>query len=284
MRTLPAPPSELLADLYLRQRLTTRQIGEQLNTNKTQVIRWLRRAGIDRRAPTRGLANRGITGPTAEELYRFIHIEHRSYAEVASLYGVHERAVHGWLDKAGVPRAEIWTTRRKRRVQMPSRPELIRLYESGQSAEVIGDRFGVGYGAIVRRLREYGIQVRPGGFGGRRFTCDDGHVVLSSYERRVDNWLHERGIVHEYEPHLPFGRNMRGDFLANGWYIEVWGVTNRQDYAERKARKRRLYWSHDLPLVDISPWDFSAKAKDLWKRKLTAVLSAPVQRELLLIA
>lgn len=264
------PDRQSLARLYETERTSTRAIGALFGVSKTEVRRWLADDGIAARPKGRGLANRGVAAPTADELRRMIHGEHLSYLEIAARFGVDDSAVQHWLRRHGIPRPRVWDTRRKGRVvREPTADELRALYDEGLSAARIGDRLGLSESAILVRLAGHGIARRDGGWqGGRRWTCADGHRVRSSYEQRVDDWLSANGVEHVVEPPLPFGSTSRADFLARGWYVEVWGVVNRRDYAKRKGEKRALYATHGLPLIEINPDDFSAAARDRYVRKL----------------
>jgi hypothetical protein len=165
------------------------------------------------------------------------------------------------------------------RSKKPEQAELRRLYESeGMVTRQIASHFGVSHMAVKRWLRQDGILVRPDGWnGGVRWICDDGHRVRSSYEQRVDNWLNHHAIDHTYEPVLPCDRRYHADFLANGWYIEVWGVRDSPRYVTRRNHKRALYAAHNLPLIQISYAAFDTAHSDLWVRLLQAcVTPAPL--------
>lgn len=269
------PDIETVRRLYETERLTTRQIGSQFGVSKTEVLRWLKFYSIPRRAVSRGLLNRGIKEPTKEELIHLIHVEHKSYREIAVMYGVNFATIPLWLKKHQIKLPTVWGTRRKgAQVILPTQDELRKMYlEDGIILDDIATKHNVTRSVIARLCKEFGILLRPDGFnGGIRFTCDDGHLVRSTYEQKVDNWLYEHGISHEYEPRLPFDRRWYADFLANGWYIEIWGVNGSKDYTQRKARKLALYNTHQIPLIQLSIDSFQPRRKGSWKRRLTRCL------------
>ena len=271
-------PSETeLRQMYEVERLSTRAIAARVGADRTCVPDWLRAYGIPVRPKGRGLANRGVQMPTAEELHRLVHGRHLGQKEIGALYGVDGAAVYHWLRKLGVPPATPLETWRKGRVvTLPSRDELSALYESGQSCEAIAATVGVHASTIANLCERYGILLRPDGWTkGGRLVCTDGHRVRSTYEQRVDEWLTEHGIAHEYEPVTPFDRRSRADFLANGWHIEVWGVTTDPKYIARKKRKTALYRAHRLPLIEIPQHAFHTAHKRMWERRLRACLTAP---------
>ena len=269
------PSFDELYNLYIVERLTTRQIGKQFNVSKTKVLRWLNFYGIEKRATGVGLKYHELPEPTRDELEYMVWTEHLDYRAIGKRFGISGSAIKQWICKYQIPRPTIWDTRRKGvHPTLPTEQELRELYALGQSLVSIGKQFGVSADAISQLCIQYGIQVKlPGWDGGKRFLCNDEHLVLSVYEQRVDNWLYERGIEHQYEPRLPFDHRCRSDFLANGWYIEAWGVTGNATYNERRIRKTSLYHQHNLPLIELEPYQFDTAHKGLWKRRLQKVLT-----------
>ena len=270
------PSEEHLRSLYLDQRKSTNEIAALFGVSNTSAKRWLKRYDIPRRPGGNTLANRGLRQPTAEELRHLVHVEHRPYAEVAAMFGATECAVHDWLDKHGIPRASIWMTRRRGFVPvLPTESELRQLYEiEGVSLKEIGAMHGVSEQPIANLCAEYGIEIRHHGFKGEhRVICKDGHQVRSSFERRVDDWLSDRGIEHAYEPRIPVDRRYAADFLANGWYIEIWGVDGVKSYREKRAKKLALYEAHGVPLIDLPTESFRHGATPSWEERLQQVLT-----------
>ena len=276
MSTKIRPAKPELIELYTNQRMSTHTIAANYDVSHMSVKRWLRFYEIERRATGRGLLNRGVVEPTADDLYRMVHFEHKGYREIAALFGVDMTAVPYWLKKHNIPLPKIWETRRKGSgPTMPTEAELRNLYEQGLSLDAIGGLHHVSSGPIKRLCKLYGIPLRPDGWdGGKRFICQDGHQVRSTYEQRVDDWLSQQGIAHEYEPVLLFDRRYHADFLTNGWYIEIWGVNGSRTYAERKTRKRNLYHIHNTPLIELSLDSFSQRRKDSWQRRLARCLTS----------
>ncbi|SRR6266568_946333 len=271
------PDYETVYRLYETERLTTRHIGKMFGVSKTEVLRWLKFYNIPCRAAGRGLLNRGIKEPTKEELIRFVHEEHRSYREIGEMYSVSFAAVEHWLERHHIECPTVWETRRKGVLFIyPSQEELHQMYiEKGMTLAQIAAVYDVSQSPIKDLCKKFGIPLRPDGFnGGVRFLCNDGHLVRSTYEQKVDNWLYEHDIPHEYEPRLPCDRRYDADFLANGWYIEVWGVNGSKEYAQRKARKISLYCTHQIPLIQLSIDSFQPRRKGYWKRCLARCLTS----------
>lgn len=273
------PDFNTIQCLYEVECLTTRQIGSQFGVSKTEVLRWLKFYNIPRRAAGRGLAYRGETEPTREDLIDFIQVQHLSFRDIASKYNVDPTAVSYWLDKYDLPHPTVWDTRRKgEHPVLPTREELEQMYSiDGMPLVNIGEHYDVSANTISRLCKKYGITVNLDGFdGGKRYECKDGHLVRSVYEQQVDDWLYDRGIAHSYDPRLPFDNRSKSDFLANGWYIEVWGVTQNKEYTERRKRKVQGYKDHNLPLIELEVHYFNKEQNQLWARRLKKVLEPPV--------
>jgi len=265
---LPMPDKTTLEFLYSDWKQTTKQIAEHFQVSDVTVGKWLRRQGIALRPPGIGLASRGIKPPTAAELERMIHVEHLYYREIGERYGVDQSAVMYWLDRAGVPRPVNWYDRHN---NPDALAELNALYDDGMSLREIGEIHGITRIQIGKLFRDNGIQLRKDGWqGGKRFDTVSGQSVRSTYERRVADWLHEKGINFVYEPRLPFPG--LSDFLVNGWYVEVWGVKNSARYALRQAEKQALYRSHCLPLIELHVHHFDRSRNNLWQRRLACCL------------
>lgn len=260
------PSDDELRRLYVDERLSSVAIAEQCQVEKITVLRWLRAAGIERRPAGTGLAARGLARPTAEDLQRMLHEEHLGLVGVATRYGVDYTAVGHWCDDYGIPRPTIWQTRRGGKpASEPTEQELCDRIAAGESLRSIERDFDVTRIVLRNRCREYGIDVRRDGWdGGHRLTTADGHRVRSTYELRVDDWLHAHGLAHELEPRYPFDQRYRADFLVQGTFIEVWGVTNNPRYKQRRQWKVEQCARHGLPLIQIGHWQF-AKDRRWWK-------------------
>ncbi len=258
------PTPEALRRLYVDDRMTSREIAESVGVEKITVLRWLKAAGIDRRASGRGLANRGITPPTADELRRMLHEEHIGLRGVAEKYGVDYTAVSHWCDALGVPRPTVWQTRRGL-VKEPTEQELRERIGRGESLTSIAEDYEVTRTLLRARCRRYGIEVQRDGWQrGKRFPCTDGHLARSTYELRVDDWLFDHGIDHQTEPAYPWDRRYRADFLVGSTYIEVWGVTRNPAYTARRHHKVTRCAETGIDLIQINGGQF-ANGRRWWR-------------------
>lgn len=267
------PPREELALIYERERRTMGEMAERYGVSRGTIRNWLTSYQIRSRPGGRGLQIRGITPPTAETLRTLIHSEHRSLRAVGETFEVDMGTVRSWLKLHAIEPPTVWGTRYgKNPPVLPGTDELARLYAEGLSLEEIGQRFGVSALPITHRLKAAGFEIRPDGFdGGKRFGCTDGHMVRSTYERRVDDWLSVHGVEHIYEPRLPWDWRSHADFMANGWYIEIWGVADNATYAARRTRKQARYRAHGAAVVEINHWDFSKQKHGRWQRLLSMI-------------
>jgi len=192
-----------------------------------------------------------------------------SAVTIAEMLGVNDKTVTNQLRAFGIPMRPGYYTGAP--LPMPPRDDLARLI----LVECVGMTraaaiYGVDPSTVGSWLDRYSIpRPQEGGYG-RRIEANDGHIVQSSYELTVDNWLSALRIPHEYEPRL-FGR-FRADFYANGWYIEVWGVVNHDRYVRNKERKIAFYHDNRLPLIELIPQDF---ATDEWQHLLRRCLVSP---------
>jgi len=265
------PPKHEIEQLYIDDRMTSDEIGKRYGVTGSVVRKWLQQYGIASRAPGIGLAARGINSPTDEELYDMIHVQHLYYRQVAERYGVDQSAVQHRLDVRGIERPKSWYDRHN---NPESLAELKSLYDSGLSLSQIADRDGMERIQLTKLFKNNGILIRKDGWqGGKRFDTIDGHSVRSTYEQRVADWLCEHGIEYTQEPRLPFGG--KSDFLANGWYIEIWGVTYSQTYKKRQAEKQAGYKAYRLLLIELTHHMFAARRNGSWMRHLEQCLKSP---------
>lgn len=276
-RQINKPTRNELETMYTIEQLTCRQIAKKLGVAASSIKNWLREYDIERRQGA-GLAYHGKEIPTREKLYNLVHVEHMSYEEIGKIYGIDKAAIPHWMEKYDIPKPRVWDTRLKGDTRTkPSREELAALYDSGLSLTAIGDMFGYNYGVMIALCNEYGIEIRPNGWGeGKRYLCQDGHMVRSLYEQRTDDWLYAHNVAHTYEPKLPWHKSFKSDFLANGWYIEVWGVTNNETYNRRREQKLQLYRQHNAPLIELPIHFFSKQKQSNLERRLSQCLTKPI--------
>ena len=94
------------------------------------------------------------------------------------------------------------------------------------------------------------------------YECDDGHIVKSTIEQAIDNWLFERGIKHCYETPLPIGseKTIRPDFCLKDFfginrdlYIEYFGMKGDADYDQKTEYKMKIYKKNKISVLCLYP-------------------------------
>jgi transposase len=262
-----APTKDVIERLYYTEKRSTRSIGEMFGVSKTQVVRWLNGYNISLRPFGRGLRNRGISPPTARQLRNMLSDGRDA---IAKRFGVDPSAVYQWLRRYHIKTPAEWN-RRATGIKWPTRDNLERLYiGEGHTLAEIAEKLNCSKRAVSYQLNRLEIPIRPVGWARSRLIGHDGHVVKSTYELRVCDWLTEHGIPHDYEPRLCFTKQCRGDFRVGSTYIEIWGIEHSPKYTRRKAEKRELYRLNNVPLIELSSHHFNARSA--WLRILKSEL------------
>lgn len=90
----------------------------------------------------------------------------------------------------------------------------------------------------------------------------DGHLCRSLHEKAVDDFFHQHGIAHEQEPHYPHdlvlnpNTRRRADWvLADGTFVEMWGLHGDTAYDEKTEEKLVLAKKNGLRLVGLKRSD-----------------------------
>lgn len=120
-----------------------------------------------------------------------------------------------------------------------------------------------GHHAWTRLLIESGLAgdgIR--GSRGTTISARDGHLCLSLGEKAVCDFLHQHDIEHAREPRYPAepslnpGGLRRADWLlADGTFVELWGLPDDPTYAAKMKQKRQLAARHGLTLVELTAAD-----------------------------
>lgn len=249
---------------------TTRQIGAHFGVSKHPIEDAMEIIGIERRK-TRTKGDK----PSPEYLSDAIFEQHKSLRQIARDLHCDVGAIRYWLKEYNIPleRLGYWQQRNAARgFTKPDKDTLYNLYiVERMSTRNIADLYNVGSKIIERTLAEFDIPKRRGGWNPKPFICSDGHQVRSTYELRVDEWLFEHNLPHEYEPRLPFNKKSLSDFLVGETYIEVFGVVGSKIYEARKQRKLAQYQENGCSLIQINVSDFDSR-RSAWSRKLCALL------------
>jgi hypothetical protein len=96
------------------------------------------------------------------------------------------------------------------------------------------------------------------------YTTQDGHRVRSRSEMIIDDYLYVKGILHAYEPVILCGRQMLiPDFLVRNSKgedvcIEYWGMLDDEAYLKRMERKKQIYHTHHICLIEVTDDDLKS--------------------------
>ncbi|WP_299195681.1 hypothetical protein [uncultured Amphritea sp.] len=97
----------------------------------------------------------------------------------------------------------------------------------------------------------------------------DGHLLRSEAEVKIDNWLYLAGIIHACDKVLPVNESAKADFYLPQirLYIEFWGSENDPSYLADKMRKKALYQSNNLDVIELQEDDLN-NLEELLPRQL----------------
>lgn len=135
--------------------------------------------------------------------------------------------------------------------------KIMELYQKGLSVKDISKIMGVSTSPIYHRLEKNGIKRRDVLFGyKKRIRTEDGHMVKSSPELIIDNFLFSHKIHHIYEGFIA-DTNYKYDFYipSANLYIEYWGLECYEKYKKRTLDKLEVYKKLGLNLLSIYPND-----------------------------
>jgi len=251
----PPVSKKVLEKLYFKDNLTTRKIGKELKVTKTTILRWFKKYKI---IPKNAIESRHYTGfriPSKETLYIETLIQGKTFRELGKKYKCDPTTIMNWIKAYNLPRPASYEKRRGLNFKEPSKKQLEKWYlEQKMSTVQIGELINLSGQSISSRLKNYNIPVRYSGFNFKRYECEDGHIVKSIYEKRVDDWLFIHHLEHHYEPPCPFNHRQKADFKVKDFYIEVWGITSKE-YKKKKSEKRKHYKQNNIKLIQIYPAD-----------------------------
>lgn len=254
----PIPPKTELEHLYNNKNLSTREIARFYDVSPGVVRRWIHLYNIPMMTTWQKRKGPGWESPDKETLYDLIWNQRLNYEQAADILDCHPSAITFWLRQYGIPTpGRQWSRLDRNGFTFPDREELEHLLlDKGLTIRELATYYECNRRFLSHYIQGLGLEILPAGFRGRQYKCTDGDIVRSSYERRVDNWLFEHKIPHQYEPRLPWGGGYRADFLVLGYYIEVWGMPLDSDYRKRKEYKVTMYHKYRLPLIEIPRWRF----------------------------
>lgn len=109
--------------------------------------------------------------------------------------------------------------------------------------------------STISKIKEENI------YFGKRCIALDGHFCDSISEMIIDNWFHFHKIEHKRTPKYPRDAELnpngyfKADWLVKGFYVEFFGLMNRDTYKQKVVLKEKLVQRYSLPYIFLYPDD-----------------------------
>lgn len=252
--------NEEIKRLYLTENKSCCKIAKIFNVCPSTIIRILNNMGI--KTPLNRI---GINKDKIKELY----LSGESSISISKILNCSHCTILNVLKNMNVKRRnnkEKTLNYFKRHINPRKisldkfKEELVEDYKRGHSTSQISKKFNISSNLMARILKGWGVKIRHEIFGSRKKSFQsiskDGHIVKSSSELEIDDWLFNNRIQHIYEKKIGFG-NFKCDFYipdAN-LYIEYFGLISVKSYREKTVRKLKAYKQLGLNLLPIFPKD-----------------------------
>ncbi len=197
------PGEEELRRLYLEERKSTLEIGQQCKVSHGTIRRWLKEYNI----PIRGIAEANKTPgkelPSKEKLIQLYHKEKRTLTEIGETFGVHHSAVSRQMEEYGIPRRTAQEAQSLRRESPPSEEKRRQSYSQRgiyfpQAAELrqwyheerrqvrdIAEHCGVSLPTLYGWLKYFNIPSRKSFPRRAKARREDLEAMVSSYIQKV---------------------------------------------------------------------------------------------------
>ncbi len=119
---------------------------------------------------------------------------------------------------------------------------------------------------IVLRINKcIDAEILDSQYSNNKIISEDGHVLKSKDEARIDDYLYHHKIQHRYEkeycPNNPEYEPIKPDWILPDYkdlgdvYIEYWGIENNKKYNEEKDYKMKIYKEDKVTLICLYPKD-----------------------------
>ena len=168
-----------LRELYVTQRLTTREVGVELGISHNRVIRELELAGIPRRSRHERRprdARAEVTKDAAEELYVRRGLTVRQLTQV---FGVSDEYLRKRLREFGLAKRPGTFRPKLARNRADLMADAVELYApAGATMRDVADELGISTALVRELLHEAGVAVRP---PGRHPTGTERRVLRDLY-------------------------------------------------------------------------------------------------------
>ena len=245
-------PKEVLDEMYTKKGMGKGAIAKKLNVSPTTVLNRLIEYNIETRSISEammGMRKINIPKKELEEMYNEKGI---GTPEIARKLNTTSSTVRRYLIQYNIPMRSSSSYRETN----ISKEVLNKKYiNEMKTMDEIAVEFNVSRRAIGKKIKKFGIPARPTLFGYKeRLKCDDGHLVRSSGERKIDNFLYHNGITHEYETQVEDTKYLCDFYIPSiGIWIEYWGLYDKGNYNEILQKKLEVYERFGLKLIEIYP-------------------------------
>lgn len=133
--------------------------------------------------------------------------------------------------------------------------ELKRFYKENGRSPTTRDKLEYGWATFSTRFGSWNKALISAGLPlndniyGVKTEGQDGFIYDSISEAIVADWLYDNNV--NYEPHVPYHRELIADFKAGDYYIEFFGLHHDEDYMRKVKLKQRLSEKKGYKLISL---------------------------------
>lgn len=175
---------------------------------------------------------------------------------LGELYGVSPQRINSLLSELG------WIDRDQRGWMLSERGKKL-----GGEQRTSDKGFFVVWPGAIRHFEEF-VRAMDNLSGQGSGPSLDGHPVLNSAERQIDNWLYLHNIVHAYRRPLP-GSDLSCSFYLpqRKVYIDFWGMDLSSGKLSDKLAREEHCQTHGLKVITLHDEDL-ARLDEVLPQKL----------------
>jgi len=139
--------------------------------------------------------------------------------------------------------------------------ELKRFFKENGRSPTIRNQLEYGWTTFSNRFGSWNNALTAAGLShndsiyGVKTEGKDGFIYDSISESIVANWLYDNGI--DYEPHVPYHRELIADFKSGEYFIEFFGLHHDEEYMRKVKLKQRLCEKKGYKLISLFQDDLS---------------------------
>ena len=154
----PKPSKMELEDLYLKDKLSYRELAKKFLVNGSTIGEWLKSYNLPIRRFGEGRIPKGVIKPKREELENLYVTQKLSVMKIAKKIGVAEDTIKHWIINYGL---EYKAKGHRKKLIGITKNDLIQLYSIQKfSTRQIAKRYNVSKTVILYWLKKYDIPLR----------------------------------------------------------------------------------------------------------------------------